>query len=67
VDHALWITWYDLPDEGLEAYLAWPHGKHLPALACEVRGGTPEAFADLLRRETEKWAKAIRAAGIKPQ
>lgn len=30
-------------------------------------GGTPEQFADFLRRETEKWGKVIKAAGIKPQ
>jgi tripartite-type tricarboxylate transporter receptor subunit TctC len=30
-------------------------------------GGTPEQFADFVHRETEKWAKVIKAAGIKPQ
>lgn len=30
-------------------------------------GGTPEQFADLMRRETERWGKIIRTAGIKPQ
>jgi tripartite-type tricarboxylate transporter receptor subunit TctC len=30
-------------------------------------GGTPEQFAEHLRKETEKWAKVIKAAGIKPQ
>ena len=30
-------------------------------------GGTPEEFGELIRRETEKWAKIIKAAGIKPQ
>lgn len=33
MDHALWITWYDLPERGRDAYLAWLHGTHLPALA----------------------------------
>lgn len=28
-------------------------------------GGTPEQFADFMRRETEKWGKVIRAAGLK--
>ncbi len=32
MNSALWITWYDLPDEGREAYLSWLHGSHLPAL-----------------------------------
>jgi hypothetical protein len=31
-DRALWITWYDLPDAGREAYLAWLHDTWLPAL-----------------------------------
>ena len=31
----------------------------------ELVGGTPEQFAELLRREIEKWAKIIKAVGIK--
>ena len=30
-------------------------------------GGTPEQFAERLRVETAKWAKVIKATGIKPQ
>jgi tripartite-type tricarboxylate transporter receptor subunit TctC len=30
-------------------------------------GGTPEQFAEHLKRETAKWAGVIKAAGIKPQ
>jgi tripartite-type tricarboxylate transporter receptor subunit TctC len=30
-------------------------------------GGTPEFAADFVRRETEKWGKIIKTAGIKPQ
>ena len=32
VDRALWISWYDLPDEGREAYLSWLHQSYIPAL-----------------------------------
>jgi tripartite-type tricarboxylate transporter receptor subunit TctC len=32
-----------------------------------VGGGTPEQFAEYLRRDTAKWAGVIKAAGIKPQ
>jgi tripartite-type tricarboxylate transporter receptor subunit TctC len=32
-----------------------------------VTGGTPEQFAEHLRRETTKWAGVIKEAGIKPQ
>jgi tripartite-type tricarboxylate transporter receptor subunit TctC len=32
-----------------------------------VGGGTPEQFAELIRSETAKWAKVIKAAGIKTQ
>lgn len=31
-DKALWISFYDLPLEGREAYLAWLHNDHLPRL-----------------------------------
>jgi tripartite-type tricarboxylate transporter receptor subunit TctC len=30
-------------------------------------GGTPEQFAEFIRKETDKWAKVIEAAEIKPQ
>jgi tripartite-type tricarboxylate transporter receptor subunit TctC len=33
----------------------------------EIRGGTPEQFAEHIRRETAKWAGVIKVAGIKPQ
>jgi tripartite-type tricarboxylate transporter receptor subunit TctC len=32
-----------------------------------ITGGTPEEFAEHLRRETAKWAGVIKTAGIKPQ
>ena len=32
-----------------------------------VGGGTPEAFGALIRSETEKWAKVVRQAGIRPE
>jgi tripartite-type tricarboxylate transporter receptor subunit TctC len=32
-----------------------------------IAGGTPEQFTEHLRKETEKWGKVIKAAGIKPQ
>jgi hypothetical protein len=31
-DRGLWITWYDLPTEGRDAYFSWLHGTYLPAL-----------------------------------
>jgi len=30
LDRALWISWYDLPDNGRDAYLSWLHGTHMP-------------------------------------
>ena len=33
----------------------------------EAVGGTPEEFAALIKAETEKWARVIRDAGIKPE
>jgi len=32
VDRALWISWYDLPDAGRDAYLTWAHGTYMPAM-----------------------------------
>src|SRR5689334_18687552 len=31
-DRALWITWYDLPEQGRDAWLGWAHEEYLPAL-----------------------------------
>jgi tripartite-type tricarboxylate transporter receptor subunit TctC len=39
----------------------------LAALGVEPVGSSPEQLAAFLRSEMEKWSKAIRAAGIKPQ
>jgi tripartite-type tricarboxylate transporter receptor subunit TctC len=41
--------------------------KHLAGEGAEIVGSTPEEFAGYLRSETAKWAKVIKAAGIKPQ
>ncbi len=32
VDLALWISWYDLPDNGRDAYLKWAHEAYMPKL-----------------------------------
>jgi hypothetical protein len=31
-DRGIWITWYDLPAEGRDAYFTWLHGTYLPGL-----------------------------------
>src|ERR1700676_884051 len=31
-DRGLWITWYDLPMDGRDAYFSWLHGTYLPGL-----------------------------------
>src|ERR1700675_3507388 len=31
-DRGLWVTWYDLPENGRDAYLSWLHESYLPAL-----------------------------------
>ncbi len=33
MDRALWISWYDLPEERREEYLSWLHDSYLPAMA----------------------------------
>src|ERR1700693_5815232 len=40
-DRGVWITWYDLPAEGKDAYMNWLHGTYLP---------------DLLKRPGYLWA-----------
>ena len=37
------------------------------ASGATIVGGTPEHYAETIRSETAKWAKVIKAAGIKPQ
>ena len=32
MDRALWIAWYDLPEQERDAYLAWLHGSYIPRL-----------------------------------
>ena len=32
MDRALWISWYDLPDNGRDAYLKWAHGTYIPSM-----------------------------------
>ena len=33
----------------------------------EIQGGTPQAFAEVIRIEVEKWGRVTQAAGIKPE
>jgi tripartite-type tricarboxylate transporter receptor subunit TctC len=48
--------------------LAMPEVRErLMALASPPVGGTPEQFAQLIKREIDKWARVIRAADIKPE
>lgn len=47
------------------AALHGPLRARLEALGFEVIGSTPAEYAVFMRRETEKWARVIRAAGIK--
>ncbi|HUP96076.1 MAG TPA: tripartite tricarboxylate transporter substrate binding protein [Burkholderiales bacterium] len=45
---------------------ALPHvAEKLTSLGSEVAGGTPEQFAQLIRKETLKWADVVKRAGIK--
>jgi len=41
--------------------------ERLTGLGLEVEVSTPEQFAAHIRSETEKWAKVIKAMGIKPE
>jgi tripartite-type tricarboxylate transporter receptor subunit TctC len=45
---------------------ALPHvTEKLTSLGSEVAGGTPEQFAEFIRKETIKWGDVVRRAGIK--
>jgi len=32
MDRGLWISWYDLPTAGRDAYLSWLHGEYIPRI-----------------------------------
>jgi tripartite-type tricarboxylate transporter receptor subunit TctC len=52
----------------INAAIADPAMKaHLAALGGEVLPGLPSAFSKLIADDTEKWARVVRAAGLKPQ
>ena len=52
----------------INAAIADPAMKaHLAALGGEVLPGPPSAFGKLIADDTEKWARVVRAAGLKPQ
>jgi tripartite-type tricarboxylate transporter receptor subunit TctC len=48
-----------IADAGMKARLAAIGGEPLP--------GTPAEFGRLIAEETEKWAKVVQAAGLKPE
>jgi tripartite-type tricarboxylate transporter receptor subunit TctC len=52
----------------ITAMLRLPDVKqHLAGEGAQVVANTPEQFAAYLRSETDKWAKVVKAAGIKPE
>jgi tripartite-type tricarboxylate transporter receptor subunit TctC len=57
----------DTLNRGINAALADPtFQKQLGVIGGEVFGGTPAEFAAFIAAYTEKWAKVIKFAGIKP-
>ena len=49
-----------------EINAALPHvTEKLTSLGSEVAGGTPEQFAEFIRKETIKWGDVVKRAGIK--
>ncbi|MCO6417597.1 tripartite tricarboxylate transporter substrate binding protein, partial [Siccirubricoccus sp. KC 17139] len=55
-------------NRAVNAWLATPAaGQKLAGLGARVLGGGPEALADLVQREKERWGQVIREAGIKPE
>jgi tripartite-type tricarboxylate transporter receptor subunit TctC len=41
--------------------------KRLMGAGIEIQGGTPEAFAEVIRTEVDKWGRVTKAAGILPE
>jgi tripartite-type tricarboxylate transporter receptor subunit TctC len=41
--------------------------KRLMGAGIEIQGGTPQAFAEVIRTEVEKWGRVTKAAGIQPE
>jgi tripartite-type tricarboxylate transporter receptor subunit TctC len=41
--------------------------KRLMGAGIEIQGGTPQAFAEVIRVEIEKWGRVTKAAGIQPE
>ena len=39
----------------------------LTGAGIEIQGGTPEAFAEVIRNEVEKWGRIVKEAGIPPE
>lgn len=52
----------------INAIIAQPATRDLiTGTGSEIGGGTPEAFRAMIRSETDKWAKVVRQAGIRPE
>jgi tripartite-type tricarboxylate transporter receptor subunit TctC len=55
-------------NQEINAALADPTMKtRLTDLGCAVFGGSPADFGKFIAEETEKWAKVVKSAGIKPE
>jgi hypothetical protein len=58
VDRALWITWYDLPEDGRDAHLRWVHDRYIPAVM-ERPGVLWAAHYASLKKESSTSARVI--------
>ena len=56
------LIWCPFPDTQTARAVA----ERLLGLNVETAPNTPAEFADFLSRETEKWGRLVREAGIKP-
>ena len=58
----------EILNKSINAALADPTIKgRLADLGCSVFAGSPAEFGKFMAEETEKWAKVIKFAGIKPE
>jgi tripartite-type tricarboxylate transporter receptor subunit TctC len=56
-------------NKGVNGIIGEPQfrAKRMAPLGLDPVGGTPEAFAELIRDDTKRWANVIEQAGIKPE
>ncbi len=59
MDRGLWITWYDLPDNGREAYLRWLHETYIPLVLRRPGFLWAAHYASLKKEKVQSMGRGI--------